>query len=253
MICPRCGFANINQLHGYSCPSCGGIYSSQAQVNKPPRINKNWETDFAKEYPLSAFLLTVKNIFLRPSSFFKNLTNEGSIFSAWLFALLTCSIGYTFLFFWSNLLTDTLTDFYQDSEPYISDTKFLNAESLLYTPLLVSFQIWIIALYAQFMLIITKTRKASFKSTFKAVSYSQTAMLLNIIPVAGSFFSSIYTIILLLIGLQTAHEKSKLRMFLILTFPLTLLSVFILLIILIILIFGIATTGLLNDLIPFLK
>ncbi len=253
MICPRCGFSDMDLLQGYSCPSCGGLYSSQTQINKTPRINKSWETDFSKEYPINSFLLTLKNIFLKPTSFFKNLTGEGSIFPAWVFALLACSIGYSFLFIWSNLFTSDISDLYQDSETYVSDPEVLNAKSLLYTPLLVSFQIWIIALYCQFMLIITKTKKTSIKSTFKAVAYSQTAMLLNIIPVAGSFFSSIYMIILLLIGLQAAHERSKLKIFLMLTLPFIFLSLFILLIIIMILILGIATTGFLNDLIPFFK
>lgn len=253
MICPRCGFSDTDLLQGYSCPSCGGLYSSQAQINKPPRIIKSWETDFAKEYPFSSFLLTLKNIFLKPTSFFTSLTGEGSIFPAWLFALLVCSIGYTFLFIWSNIFSNNISDFYQNSETYISDSKVLNAQSLLFTPLLVSFQIWLITLYCQFMLIITKTKKTSIKSTFKAVSYSQAAMLLNVLPLAGSFFSSIYMIILLLIGLQAAHERSKFRIALILTLPLIFVLLFFLLVIIIILIFGIATTGFLNDLIPFLK
>jgi hypothetical protein len=48
-------------------------------------------------------------------------------------------------------------------------------------------------------------------------------------------------------------EKSKFKIFLILTLPFIFLSIFILLIIIMILIFGIATTGFLNDLKPFLK
>lgn len=251
MNCSRCGFADDGSTAAYSCPSCGGLYSSNPEVKQivPDML---WESKFAKEYPFTSFLKTVKEIILKPEHFFRNLSNESTILSSWLFALVAGSIGYTGHFVWSLLFPNLFSDLYDNSNSLLSNGNS-SAETLLFTPLIITFEIWILTLFVQCMVTITRVKGASIKTTFKVVSYAQSAILLQIIPVIGTLFSSIYMCVLLLTGLNQKHHSSKLKLFFILILPFIFVAGFAVFVLIFILLFGIASTGFIDKIIPFLS
>ena len=251
MICSRCGFTASGFMPDYSCPSCGGIYSSQIEKKQLPS-EIPWESNIAKENAFSSFFETVKDVLLKPEHFFKQLLPEGNILSGWLFALLVGSIGYTIQFIWSQIFPNQFSDFYNSSESLFSNQNS-SAETLLFTPLIITFKIWAITFYIHFMLMITRVKRVSMKGTFKVVSYAQSAMILQIIPVFGTIFSFIYTCVLLLIGLNQQHQTSKLKLFFIITLPIIVFIAFVLVILVFILLFGMAAAGFLDKLIPFIS
>lgn len=251
MNCSRCGFTDDGSIDAYSCPSCGGLYSSNPEVKQLP-TEMLWESKFAKEYPFTSFFKTVKEISLKPELFFSNLSGESTILSAWLFALVAGSIGYTVQFVWSQAFPNLFSDFYESSNSFFSNANS-SAETLLFTPLIITFKVWLLTIFVQSMMTITRVKRASIQNTFKVVSYAQSAILFQIIPVIGNLFSSIYMCVLLLIGLSQKHHSSKLKLFFILILPSIVMAVFAVLVLIFILLFGITSTGFLDKIIPFLS
>ena len=198
MICSRCGFPDNNILPGFSCSSCGTVYSSEPKTHRYLHQVPLWETADAKEFPFTSFLKTVKEIVINPDQFFKQISSKDQVLTTLLFALLCGSIGYTFLFLWSQLFPEQLSGMYESTESFFTDKESSSPTTLLFTPILIVLEILFITLYTHSMLVITRTSKNCFSSTLKIVSYAQCALLLNIIPVIGSFFSVVYMFFLLI-------------------------------------------------------
>jgi hypothetical protein len=251
MICSRCGFTDNDILPGFSCSSCGAIYSSKLKTHQNQHNVPLWETTEAKEFPFISFFKTVKEIFISPDQFFKRISSKDQALTALLFALLSGSIGYTFLFLWSQLFPG-LSEMYESTGTFFTDKESSSATTLLFTPILIIFEILFITLYTHCMLVITRTSKNSFSSTLKIVSYAQSALLLNLIPVIGSFFSAVYMFFLLLTGIQQKHEIGKFKVFLVITLPIIVISVLVLLLLLVLVLFGIVASGLIENVAPFL-
>ena len=252
MICSRCGFSDNGILPGFSCPTCGIVYSSEPKKIIYQHQTPLWETIYAKEYPFTSFFKTAKEIFLNPDQFLKQISSKEHVLTALLFALISGSIGYLFLFLWSQLLPQQISGIFTETESLLTDKNASNVTTLLYTPILITLEILIIALYTHFMLVISRTRKMPFACTLKIVSYSQCALLLNLIPVIGSFFSAAYMIFLLLTGIKQKHGINNIKGFFILALPVIILSTLLLIIIIILVIFGVATSGLIENIAPFL-
>gem|GEM_PF-1728397 len=259
MICSRCGFTDQEIFPSFTCPSCGSVYSSAEKLAAPLPVQKSfddpiWESPDAHEFPLTAFIKTVKNLFLNPTDFFRQIHTKSHITSVWIFALIAGSIGYTFLFMWSQIFPENFTKFYNEAESFLATSgESSPAQTLLYTPLLVSIQLIFIALYTHFMLLITGNRKKSFKYTFKVTAYSQGALLLCVLPAIGSFCASIAMLFQIITGISAVHGISKLKALMALILPLLVLLSLVALILLLLAIFGIAASGVLDQLAPFLS
>lgn len=253
MICSKCGFTDNDILPGFACSSCGSIFSTSTDSYHPIEQTPLWETNHAKAFPFTAFLKTVKEIFLKPDQFFKQISPKSQIPSALLFALICGSIGYTFLFLWSQLFPEQLSEMYEGTESFFTGKESSPATTLLFTPILITLEILFIAFYTHSMLFITRTKKHSFSSTLKIVSYAQCALLLNVIPVTGSLFSVIYMFFLLLTGIQQKNETGKFKVFLIITLPLIIVCTLVLIGLVVLILFGVAASGLLEKVAPFLN
>jgi hypothetical protein len=252
MICSRCGFPDNDILPGFSCSSCGTVYSSEPKTHLYTHQVPLWETTDVKEVPFTSFIKTVKEIFIKPDQFFKQISSKNQKLQALLFALLCGSIGYTFLFLWSQLFPEQLSEMYESTESFFTDKESSSAATLLFTPILIALEIIFIALYTHTMLCITRTSKNSFSSTLKIVSYAQCALLLNIIPVIGSFFSAVYMFFLLLTGIKYKHEIGKFKAFLVIFLPIIIISLSVLIVLFVLVVFGVVTSGLIEKSAPFL-
>lgn len=253
MICSRCGFPDNDILPGFSCSSCGTIYSSEPKTRIYQHQVPPWETTDAKEIPFTTFLKAVKEIFINPDRFFKQISSKDQVLTALLFALLCGSIGYTMQFLWSQLFPEQLSDMYEGTSSLFTDDGASSATTLLFTPILIMIQIFFITLYTHSMLVITHTKKSPFLSTLKIVSFAQGALLLYFIPVVGSFFSAVYMFFLLLTGIKHKHEIGKFKAFLIVTLPIIIIGVLVLIVLLVLILFGVAASGLIENIAPFLN
>lgn len=256
MICSRCGFTNDGFLPGITCPSCGCVYSSEPEkkVIYPQLTVPLWESPYSKEFPLSSFFRTSKEIFVNPDLFFGKLQSKSDLLSAWLYALIGGSLGYVIMYLWTQIFPPMdLSMFSDKTETLFATEESSSSTTLLYTPILITLEILFLTLYAHLMLIITRKRKKSLYFTFKIVSYSQCALLLNFIPVAGSFLSTVFMIFQIITGISHVHETSKFKAFISLFIPLIALLLLLVVFLFAAMIFGVAATGFLESLTPFLN
>lgn len=244
MNCTRCGFSS-GFNGGYSCPSCGGIISSEPvkPVIKVP-VTVLWESIYARNNPFTAFFMTLKELFSKPSTFFARMPLVNTL-PSWLFALIAGSLGYTFSFLWSNYLPG-LSDIYDEAETLFALEESSSASTLLYTPILITLQILLITIYTHFALFVSRARNIPSKGTFKIVAYSQAAMILNIIPGIGSFCSTVYMLYLILTGIQVKNGTGKLKTFFLFFLPLILLLSILFIAVLFLIIGGLITSEMLN-------
>lgn len=254
MICSRCGFSNNGLLPGFSCPSCGSVYSSEPAKKLSDKIQNSplWESPYAKDYPLSAFVKTSKEILWSPDSFYRKLQSKSNLLSAWLYALISGSIGYVLIYLWAQFFPSMdVSMLSEETDSILSATNTSGALKLLYTPIYITLEILFLTVYTHFVLILTRKKKKSLQFTFKIVSYAQNALLLNFIPVAGSFLSAVFMLLQIITGIAHVHETTKFKAFIAMLMPLFLLLLFISVIVSAAMLLGIAATGYLENLIPF--
>jgi len=254
MICSKCG-NNLDSFSALSCPSCGNFYADQDTMSPPPPTPEPsiplWESPAAKNYPLMVFFLTVKQIFSTPERFFSTLQLKKNLSSAWLFALIAGSIGYSAAFLWSQILPDSISVFFDKG--ILKDSDSSPASTLMFTPIYISIEFFFVALYAHFMLFIMRKNKSTFYQTLKIAAYSQCALLLNLIPVIGSLLASVLFLWQLITGISVVHHTTRIKAFTALILPLILLAVFCVLLLLLLAFLGVALSGIFGDILPFLE
>lgn len=181
---------------------------------------------------ISNFFKKVKEIFTKPSLFFKNLKYEEGIGNALLFYfiiilivnLIGLVIGYLFL--------DQIIDLTYKFLNFIPEEKITIGFPKLYSESIQSLTqsiIWVF-IGAGILHIWLKIfgGEATYKKTFQLYVYSSTpAILLGFIPLL-SFILWIWTMILLIIGSQRTHNLEKNKAILIISIPYVLINIIIL-------------------------
>lgn len=220
MNCYRCGYTTDSPPPSYACPACGGILSAPVtQGSCNPRF-LFWESPSAANNPLKALVDTLQEILFRPAKFFQTVKNTTSpVFPALLFGLVTGSFGITISFLWSLVIPEAASEFQYSSAD-------LSSSALISAPLYILLQIMLPAVYAQIIMLITRSADAPFYSTLKAACYSESAVILNAIPAVGSILSPVVWVYLFVTGVSAIHSKSWTKTFLILSIPLILLFLF---------------------------
>jgi hypothetical protein len=212
-----------------------------------------WESSAAKNFPLTVFFLTVKQLFYTPASFFNSLQLKKNLSSAWLFALIAGSIGYTAAYLWAQILPDSFSTFFENkADGILTDTASSPSLTLMFTPVYISIELLFVALYSHFMLFITRKSKNAFYQTLKITAYSQSALLLNIVPIIGSFLAFVMFFWQLITGISVIHQTTRLKVFTALIFPLIVFGLLCAIMLLLLAFLGIALSGVLGDFLPFL-
>lgn len=223
--CPKCG-ADINQLKSTStCEICGYTLSSSSDGynrNAACTTAVPWENVHSLGLP-KAFFETLKATLFRPRCFFSHIDEKTSTFNAWLFALLTGSLGVIFNILWQiNGYSFFDPSWFSGSSMNLSIT---NTNQLLFSPLFLSINLIISAGYCQFLLWLTRKAKKRYASTFSVVCYTQSVSLLSIIPFIGNVIAPFWAFYLLVTGISRVHELSPVRTVIILFLPLLLLVI----------------------------
>ncbi len=257
MICSKCG-NSLDSFSTLNCSSCGNFYSDNNTLSLPPSspelTQPLWESPASKNYPLTVFFLTVKELFSAPERFFSTLQVKKNMSSAWLFAIVAGSIGYTTAFLWSLVLPESISSlFASKNNGILGGNESSPALTLMFTPVYISIEFFIIAAYTHFMLLITRKNKNAFYQTIKITAYSQSALLLNAVPFFGPFLASILFIWQLLTGISVVHQTTRIKAFTALVFPLFVLALLCVIVILLLAFLGVALSGIFSDILPFLQ
>jgi len=222
MTCPQCAF---EQPETSACVKCGlefaryepykEMASSQGQVQAIPLEGKEAPTESEVGF-FGAFFRTTREVLFSPVQFFrKSAAGEGYGFPL-IYGLITGIIGMGGTIVWQYLLFARLFHFWTPPDiPY----SFELSAATLALPLAVLFFMFLGTVVTHICLIIVGGNKMGFHHTFRAIAYSCGAQLFGIIPFIGGTIGSIYSLILVIIGVKEGHGISTVRAILAVLFP----------------------------------
>lgn len=223
------------------CPQCGLKFSESTEC---PNCSHRVE---ARSF-IAGFLGNVKTILLTPSRFFRDMPLSGGLTQPLAFALVTHWIGSVIGYFWATLAGSTVermaSHFVQfsgqgtdiDSAARMSQwlqiqqraahlfwSWFWGAGSILLDPFKTLITIFVTSAFvyvaARLFVNSSKQSEVTYESSIRIVSYGMTPAILAALPLFGGFASSIYVMVVTIIGAREVYRTSSSRAILIVLFP----------------------------------
>jgi hypothetical protein len=166
---------------------------------------------------IPALVDTVKLLTVSPGSAYRRARQQGDFFSPLLYALLVGGLAAIVGHIWSSLFQATYLswflppDTYDKIAPMLATTVAGVVMGIVLAPVgvVVTVFVWsgILHLFAM-MVGATKTSRAGFEGTFRAVAYAQTAALAQVVPLVGAPVSVVWGFVLQIVGLSELHRTS---------------------------------------------
>ena len=210
--CPQCGF---EQPKTDECIKCGIIISKYLQYQEMARsfegkvreisseeISSPWESGGGIIW---AFLRTTRDSLFSPTRFFKKVAKGEGYWSPLIYGIICGIIGFGIAILWQWLLISRFIPIPKISSNSYSFILLIITISL---PFMMAFSILIGSGVTHLCLMIVGGNKNGFQSTFRAISYSWSGNLFEIVPFIGSAIGGIYTLILTIIGVREVHGIS---------------------------------------------
>ena len=224
VTCPQCGF---EQPETDECVKCGIIISKYKQFEEKARSVEGQVREISKEEYVpwesgegfvGAFFQTVRDSLFSPTKFFKKVAWGTGYWISLIYALICGAIGNYTNFLWVWLFFSV---FFQLLPPQFSYalsffSSIVIIILLVSLPIFEAFTIFIVSLIVHLCLIIVGGRKKGFQTTFRTVSYANSARLFYAIPfLVIPFFApilyfalDIYHLVLIVIGVRECHGIS---------------------------------------------
>jgi hypothetical protein len=179
---------------------------------------------------IAAFFRTTQEVLFSPTKFFKKVAVGKGYGSPFIFAMISGVVGIGVILLWQWLFFSGMVPPQVRS---LTTYSLLPIFAIILIPFWVAFSIVIGSGIIHLCVMIVGGNRKGFEATFRALSYSHSAMLFYIVPVIGSFVGYIYFLILAIIGVREGHEISTGRAVIGVLLPLIIAFVGILLVILI--------------------
>ena len=212
ITCPQCGF---EQPETDECIKCGIIISKYLQYQEMDRSYEGKIREISSEEKHSpwegeegfvgAFFKTTQEVLFSPTKFFKKVATGKGYGSPFIFGMISGIIGFGVVLLWQWLFFSGMVPHQIHSLiPYGLFLTFV----IILIPFMIAFSIFVGSAITHLCLMIVGGNKRGFQATFRAISYSYSARLFDIVPVIGSFIGSIYMLILIIIGVREGHDIS---------------------------------------------
>jgi hypothetical protein len=210
VTCPQCGF---EQPETNECIKCGIIISKYVQYQEKARSYEGQVREIPKEeLPpwesgeefIGAFFQTIRESLFSPTRFFKKISSGEGYWSPLIYGLITGIIGQGAAIFWVWLFMAQFIPL--DRIPFRYSISIL--QIIVPLPFQEAIRIFIGSAIIHLCLMIVGGNNSGYKTTFRAISYSNSAYLFGIIPFIGLIIGGIYTFILTIIGVREGHEIS---------------------------------------------
>jgi len=254
MICPKCGSEVLNpEITGF-CAICNYPFFSNSSPSDPASITSGkiaWE-QMEKIGFVKSLLDTLKKSIGAPRIFFGQLSESNNSFMAWLYALVLGSTGSVFTFLWTYFFISPLLAFIPGLEDYTGSND-ISLTGLVFSPVIITVKLAFEAVYFQFLFFLTGSKRKDIKATFRIICYTQSAAILNCIPVLGSIISPFWSLYLLAVGFNKIHGMSMLKAFTIILLPLVILFAVFLIAAVLFIGTGMIFQGTLKDLLNFIR
>ncbi len=209
MFCPHCGKEVADdQIY---CQHCGSLLAEPEALASGGRKKTAWEERDNSGF-LTGLLRTLKETLFAPSRFFKQMAVTGGLTDPLLYAMIVGTIGITFYYLWDIFLHASLQSFMTSELLTAADRNPVSsmgtATVAILTPFMLIFSMFIVSGMLHLFLLIVRGARAGFEATFRVVSYSVSPFVFLIIPFCGMLVTSLWMVILTIIGLKEAHEIS---------------------------------------------
>jgi hypothetical protein len=178
-----------------------------------PRPPIPWE-DTARAGALERFVETVKLLATGPSEAFERMPIVGGVGQPLLFGIVVAWIGITISSVWSLVLSGMSLPFL-DSEQLGAAGAMMGLSTamtvaiIFLAPFITIIVVFVEAAILHLMLMLVGGATRGFEATARVCSYAQASQLAQAIPFCGGLLSLVWSLILLIIGLSTAHGVSR--------------------------------------------
>ena len=172
-----------------------------------------WE-DPARPGVIERFVETIKLLASKPAEAFGRMPSAGGIGQPLLFAILVGWIGIAVSAIWMLLFGGMWLPFVDQSQLGEVGAMFgfstgLTIIMIVVAPILVIIGVFVQAVVLHLMLLIVGGAKTGFETTTRVCSYAYAAQLAQIIPFCGGILATVWSLILLILGLSEAHGITR--------------------------------------------
>jgi hypothetical protein len=211
VTCPQCGF---EQPETDECIKCGIIISKYVKYQEMARSYEGQVREISsEEYTpwesgegfIPAFFRTTQEVLFSPTKFFKKVAAGQGYWSPFIFAMISGIIGCGAVLLWQWLFFSGMVPPQIRS---ITTYSLFLIFAIILIPFWVAFFIVIGSGVIHLCVMIVGGNRKGFEATFRAISYSQSALLFYIVPVIGSIVGGIYYLILIILGVREGHGIS---------------------------------------------
>ena len=200
-LCTNCG-AEVGPGDQF-CRSCGRPYDS-GTVPRPPggqgKTVGGAGNEFNVSDPIGSFLATVRDLVVKPATFFRGMPRQGSLANPLIFALV-CILVSTVLTALVGLSFSLIGGMEGVGSAF---GRFLL--SVIFYPLLAVAGLFIGAgIYHLLLGLVVGQQRLGFGATLRVYAYMSVALLIAWIPILGWVVAPIWSVVLAVIGIREAH------------------------------------------------
>jgi hypothetical protein len=189
-----------------------------------------WE-DPAQTGFFDRFVETVKLLATAPAEAFARMPTAGGIGKPLTFAIIVGWIGIAVYSLWMLLFGGMSVPFMDQSQLGEAGAMFgisagVAIMLMVLAPIFVIIGVFFQAAILHLMLMLVGGANHGFEATTRVCSYAQAAQLAQIVPMCGGLLAAVWSVILLIVGLSTAHGITRGKAALAVILPVALCCVF---------------------------
>jgi hypothetical protein len=171
---------------------------------RPPGASASAGGEFDYRDPVQSFVVTVRRLVLEPVAFFRGMNRQGDFVNPLVFAIICWEISAIIGGFLGVLGSLVGLGARGVGEAIVS---FL--ASLILTPIFAVVALFIGAgIIHLLVVLIARPMSTGFETTFRVIAYSNVTSLITWVPILGALVGSIWSIVLLVLGVREGHATS---------------------------------------------
>lgn len=160
---------------------------------------------------LEALGTTVRDIFMRPSCFFRRMTGGNSLGQPLLFGVLLTALAIWFTAIWKMLFLSGLLIAMKLPGEHIGTNSFLSplgqSTAIVFAPVAAMINLFVSSALIHLGVLAMRGRR-SFAATFRVICYSSATQLVALVPLLGPAASQVWQVIVIILGLRQAQDLS---------------------------------------------